>query len=63
MLTAAPNRAVEANVDPTRSIVQREAPREDERPREAKAKAPKRAPQKRVKPAAGSEANDLPLFK
>ncbi len=62
-LTTAPIRAVERDVDPERSIVQQEAPREDERLREAKPKAPRRAPQKRVKPAAGPEANDLPLFK
>lgn len=63
VLTAEPARASDDDVDPTRSIVQGEAPRENERPPETKAKAQRRAPTKRAKPTAADEANDLPLFK
>jgi len=63
VLTAEPARASGDVVDPTRSIVQDEAPRENERPPETKQKAQRRAPTKRVKPTAADEANGLPLFK
>jgi hypothetical protein len=50
-------------VDPARSIVEPAPMRETVQPPETKAKAPRRAPTKRGKPATGHEASDLPLFK
>lgn len=65
MLTDRRVRAAGVDVDPTRSIVEPEAPREDVRPQESNGKpAKRRAPTKRTKRgAAESEANGLPLFK
>jgi hypothetical protein len=63
VLTAEPARASSGDVDPARSIVEPAPMRETVQPPETKAKAPRRAPTKRAKPAAGHEASDLPLFK
>ncbi len=62
VLTAEPARAVEVDVDQTGSIAPPEPMRETVQPRKVKAPSRQRAPRK-VKPAAGHEASDLPLFK
>jgi hypothetical protein len=63
VLTAEPARASESVVDRAGSIAPVEPMAETVQPTETKPRAPRRAPAKRSKPAAGHEANDLPLFK
>jgi hypothetical protein len=63
VLTAERARASESVVDRAGSIAPPEPMVETVQPTETKPKAPRRAPTKRSKPAAGHEANDLPLFK